>query len=267
MRLCLLVLWFAALSAPALAEPLPVLSVSHAQSTPRLDASLDDPTWKNAATINGLLPPLTPEGKPPLPLYTQVLAQWDADYLYVRFICDDSEIYTPFTERDAFHYQGDVSEVFLDPVGDGRQYFEFQLSPRGGILDQYIVLSDPPIYNEWGRLTTECKERSYWANLAWNCDGLKTASRLIERDGHAVGWVSEFALPAKSVLKRLGKTQFTPQTLRANFMRYDWPQDKAGKRELIQANWSPVLLGCPHISATRMGFLQLQAAAVDPVAK
>jgi hypothetical protein len=187
-----------------------------------------------------------------------VLVQWDADYLYVRFIADDDDIKTPFTERDAFHYLGDVCEVFLDPVGDGRQYFEFQLSPRGGILDQYVVLSDPPLYNEWGRLTADYKARSYWPNLSWNCSGLKTAARSLERDGRLVGWIAEFALPAKALLQRLGRTEFAPQTLRANFMRYDWqPGKDAAQPELVQANWSPVLVGCPHISAVRMGFLQL----------
>jgi hypothetical protein len=243
------------------ADPLPTLSIPKATQTPRLDASPEDPAWQNAARIDGLLPSLVPDGKTPPSPPTQVLVQWDVDFLYVRFVCKDNDITTPFSNRDEFHYLGDVAEVFFDPVGDGRHYYELQLSPRSGILDQYIVLSDDPIYDENGRFTPEFKARSYWANLAWNCDGLRTAAKIVQQDGRDTGWIVELALPAKTLLKRVGQTEFKPGTLRANFLRYDWQfLTSKEKRDLVPINWSPVLFGCPHISPGRMGFLQLRAA-------
>jgi hypothetical protein len=242
------------------AEPLPVLSVPKAIQIPRMDASVDDPAWRFAAKNNGLTPPRGHDEKTPPSPPTQVSVLWDAKYLYVRFESRDNEVTTPFQERDAFHYLGDVAEIFLDPVGDGRQYYEFQLSPRGGILDQYIVLSDDPIYDPNGRFTPEFKACSYWANLAWNCDGLLTSAKILQQDGRN-DWIVEFALPASTVLKRLGQTEFKPGTLRANFLRYDWQfLANPEKRDLVPINWSPVLFGCPHISPGRMGFLELAEA-------
>jgi hypothetical protein len=246
---------------PTHAEPLPVLLIPKALQAPRLDASLEDSAWQNAAMIDELSPPLIPDGKTLPSPPTRVLVLWDADFLYVRFIAQDTDINTPFKERDEFHYQGDVAEVFIDPVGDGRQYYEFQLSPRGGIFDQYIVISDNPVYDENGRFTPEFKARSYWPNIAWNCEGLKTATRIIRQGGRDSGWIVELALPAKTILKRIGQAQFKPGTLRANFLRYDWQFiSSQEKRDLVPINWSKVLFGCPHISPGRMGFLKLQDA-------
>jgi hypothetical protein len=60
--------------------------------------------------------------------------------------------------------------------------------------------------------------------------------------------------------RRFGKTEYSPGTLRINFLRYDWkldPKDPDGKRELTAMNWSPVLYGCPHVSPKAMGYLKL----------
>lgn len=243
----------------ARADPLPSLAVPHSPRPPLLNASPDDPAWKTAAEIPALAPSLLLGDKMPTPPPTRVSVLWDRDFLYVRFVCEDHDVYTPFSDRDAPHYQGDVAEVFLDPVGDGRQYFEFELSPRGGIFDQYFVLTAEPRSDEYGRLVPEVAERDLWSNLSWNCDGLKTAAKILRQGGQDSGWIAEFALPAAALLKRLGRKEFGPQALRANFLRYDW-QPKPGEkdRDLAAANWSAVVRGCPHLSPSRMGLLRLE---------
>lgn len=239
--------------------PLPLLGVPHAAVAPRLDASADDPAWRGGAVIEAMTSSIIPDGKTSRVPATQVRVLWDKDYVYVRFVCTDAEIFTPFTERDALHYQGDVVEAFVDPVGDGRHYYEFQLSARGGILDQYIVISTEPRTDQYGCLLPEIRLRDYWDNLAWNCEGLRTATRILQDKERDIGWIAELALPAKTLLRRTGQTTFAPGPLRANFLRYDWPLRAGGKRELVAQNWSPVLFGSPHKSAARMGFLQLKA--------
>lgn len=259
-------------ASPAGEWVLPTLRVPYAPLKPRLEAAADDPAWALAGTIGALVPSIVPGGQSPPVAATRVKALWDTDYLYVRFEATDTDIVTPFTARDANHYMGDVAEIFLDVVGDGRHYCEFQLSARGGLLDQYIVLSAEPRTDAYGCLLNDVRARDFWVNTAWNCDGLKTATRVLQADqpGTApgttpTGWIAEMALPARAVLTRLGQTQFAPATLRANFLRYDWPQDPiTGKRNLVPANWSPVLSGSPHKSAARMGFLQLEPPAVAP---
>jgi hypothetical protein len=258
MKFTLSVLALLAVAAsPVRAQSLPVLEVPFAIIAPKLSASPTDPAWEKAAKTEKLTHSFSPGVTPPPVPATQTYVLWDKDYLYVRFVATDNEIYTPFTERDALHYQGDVAEVFFDPVGDGRLYYEFQLSARGGILDQYIAITGDPVYNEFGRFTPEFHKKNFWSNIAWNCEGLRTATQQLEQDGHVTGWIAEFALPAPIVLKRTGQTNFAPGTLRANFLRYEWVKNE-GKRDLLPMNWSPVLFGCPHISPGRMGFLVLK---------
>lgn len=260
MRLKLLAgVFMVALAAPVMGEPLPALMVPHAAQPPRMDATPDDPAWQRAAEIPALTPSIVLGEPAAMPLPTRVLALWDQDFLYVRFVCEDKDVYTPFQERDAPHFQGDVAEIFLDPVGDGRHYFEIQLSPRGGIFDQYLTLTAEPRSDQYGKLIPEVTERDFWSNPGWNCAGLRTVTKVLQRDGHDTSWIAEFALPAAALLKRLGKKQFEPQTLRANFLRYDWqPRPGMKDRELVALNWSTVVRGCPHISPARMGFVKLE---------
>jgi hypothetical protein len=53
--------------------------------------------------------------------------------------------------------------------------------------------------------------------------------------------------------------------MRANFLRYDWipGQDEAGQRRLQPQNWSPVAIGCPHISPAAMGRITLAPPGAD----
>jgi len=193
------------------------------------------------------------------PLPTEVRLLWDADYLYIRFtsICE-TEPYSPFgTTRDAKHYQGDAVEVFLDPVGDGRQYFELQQSPAGGILDQNTLLTAEARYDATGRLVPDLLKRDYWPNLGYEMAGLRNASR-VERQGNQYVWIADFALPAKAVLHRMGRDAFAPMSLRLDVLRYHntGPIEEKTRR-LIAMNWKPVTFGCPHQSPGAFGKIEL----------
>jgi hypothetical protein len=119
---------------------------------------------------------------------------WDQKFLYVRFICQDNEIYSPFTGRDRPHYQGDVVEVFLDPVGDSRQYVELQVSPRNQVFDQLMLLTGEPRSDENLRLLNEVIDRNWWTDLGWTLDGLSTATSVVQRDGKTSGWIADIAI-------------------------------------------------------------------------
>jgi len=260
------------LMAPALAGPTPVpnpitsadwtlpsLQVPLAKVTPKVDGDPLDPAWASAAITAPLTPSFLEYGTEPAAPHTQVKVLWDPDFLYVRFECAATEIYAPYTQHDDPIYKGDAAEVFLDPVGDGRLYYELQSSPNGAIFDQYIAVTAEPRVNQFGMLVGEVASRDFWPNLSWNCDGLKVTGKVQYQGQTVTGWIADFAIPAKQILRRAGKTAFEAGTLRANFLRYEWPAVLPdGKRDLAALNWSTVVRGCPHISAARMGFLQLQ---------
>lgn len=235
--------------------PLPVLNVPRALSTPRLNASPSDAAWASAATISALTLSRGEELSSNVPP-TRVKLMWDENFLYARFECGDTRIYAPFVkpDRDQPLYQGDVVELFLDVVGDGRQYVELQISPRNQVFDQNIVLSTAPVSDENGRLVDAILKRDFWPDSSWNMKGLQTAASTRPR-----GWTADVAVPAAPLLRRLGLKTFAPMTLRAHLMRYKWipTGDPKTPRRLIPMNWAPVQSGTPHISPQAMGFLKL----------
>jgi hypothetical protein len=245
-------------SLAAFGAALPSVQVPHADRAPAINAAPGDPSWSGAAKIDSLQ--LSENASPGLKAIPQtaVLLQWDRANLYVRFVCEgDAEIYSPFSGRDAPYYKGDVVEVFLDVIGDGREYVELEVSPNNGVLDQIYLCTTEPKCGANGVLEAGIIDRDLWIFPSWNLDGLRTAAR---RNGKG-GWIVDMAIPA-SILKRTGRKEFGPMAIRANFLRYDYPRKEQGARggndrEFVPLNWSSVEAGCPHISPSRMGRLQL----------
>ena len=241
---------------------LPVLSVPRAAASPVIDGALDDAVWACAATIRGLGPSRggdADRGRIAL-LPTTIRVAWDTNALYIAFECLDKRIdVNPAARYDGDLYLNDVCEVFLDPVGDGRQYMEIQVDPDGQTLDMVHLLTAPPEYTPTGRLTPAFSQRERWSFREWEATGLRTGSGRLRLDGAAVGWTVELAIPAAPIMKRRGVSTFMPGEIRANFTRHDWTVDPGtGMRALLPMYWSPVEHGCPHISAGLMGRLALE---------
>ena len=53
-----------------------------------------------------------------------------------------AKIYAPFQGSSPRLFMGDVAEVFLDPVGDFRQWYEVEISPRGGLLEKNWMMTN-----------------------------------------------------------------------------------------------------------------------------
>ena len=70
--------------------------------------------------------------------------------LYVRFVCQDDDILTTLSGRDAEYDQEDVVEVFPDPVGDEKEYIELQVSPNNGVGDVIYLCTGKPAYDANG---------------------------------------------------------------------------------------------------------------------
>ena len=232
--------------------PRPHIRVPRAETLPSLNADFDDAAWRDAAIIDGLTLSLGPQGRglevPP----TQVQLLWSPQHLYIRFVAWSDEIYAPFgTARDAPHYEGDVSEVFLDPVGDARQWIEMQCSPDGGVFDKLFLATAPLQAGADGTVARDSLREVWDFTDGWQLQGLQTAAGRWKN-----GWLTEFAVPAAPALKRSGQTEFAPMTMRANLLRYEWRLDN-GERRLSALNWAPVKWGQPHRSPHAMGWLDL----------
>ncbi|QGQ97400.1 hypothetical protein EHS13_22190 [Paenibacillus psychroresistens] len=101
-------------------------------------------------------------------LKTKVKACWNKDFVCFRFECEDDYIVANFQHRDEPLYLEDVVEVFIDEVGDGRQYQEYEVSPHNVLFDAMVTndLAGTIIPNE-----------------KWNAVGIETtAERIAEKN-------------------------------------------------------------------------------------
>jgi len=190
-------------------------------------------SWDQAAA----LPPLIlADGSKPAEQQTVTRLCYNDQALFVRFDCDDRDIWGTYTERDAAIYDEEVVEVFL---GAGRatpvDYYEFEVSPDGVMLD---LTCHSPNGNRDGLI----------ADFAWDCPGLRWAAGRDDADNH---WWGIMALPWSS----LGVTGKLPKVWRANFYRIERPRDGS---EPEFSCWSPTLTDpADYHRPARFGIMEL----------
>jgi len=169
------------------------------------------------------LPPLPPlilaNGSGPAKQQTQVRVAYDADNFYLRFDCEDTEIWGIATERDSAIYEEEVVELYIAP---GEQhptyYYEFEVSPLGTMLD---LTAESPNLERRGLIT----------DFDWNCPGLLWSA---ERNEPANSWRAYMVVPWTSIGAPQGSL---PTHWRANFYRIDRPHGK----EAEFSCWSPTM--------------------------
>jgi hypothetical protein len=236
----------------------PEARVTEIDAPPAWDAVMADAPWSKAKPLT-LQSPLNIKFSTP-PESTQVRLLWCKDSLLVRFDCQDQSIVLlpgseGATKRDLPYYQADAVEVFLDPIGDGRMYMEFQLSPNGGVFDAiYFCTTTPRSTPNFG-LKDDIVNRDLFFIKEWNLPGLNTAAA-VWPESKGKGWSAVAAFPAKEILHRMGKTEFAPgMKLKVNLVRFDYFAN--GQPPVEITNWAPVLGGCAHVSPAGMGTIVL----------
>ncbi len=99
---------------------------------PTIDGRLDDPAWQGVQATETFVDTMT--GAPASP-GTVARMVWDEEHLYVAFEVEDDYLRATLTGHDAHLWEQDTVEIMLDPGGDGRNYFELQLSPTQETFD------------------------------------------------------------------------------------------------------------------------------------
>jgi len=170
---------------------------------------------------------------------TTARVQATIEALVVIFTCADTDAWGTLHGRDAPVYTEECVEIFLAPgAGDPRDYFEFELSPRG-------VFFDAKIHNPTGR------RESMSADLKWKAQG---ATWKADVDKPRSRWTAEIRLPWTA----LGYAEISrvPRAWRLNLYRIDRPRDGASPE---YSCWSPTLATPPNFHLpTRFGMLQLR---------
>ena len=103
-----------------------------ASTPPVLDGKLDDPVWEDAYVIDDF--PAHWSGTPSDKSTTARLL-WDDDAVYYAAAMSDKELRTHGEKRNDMLWNGDVFELFFKPKADAEPYNEFQVNPKGVILE------------------------------------------------------------------------------------------------------------------------------------
>jgi hypothetical protein len=213
----------------------PEYSVRKTSGPIDVDGRLDEPAWQEAGGIQ-LLDNQT--GERPRQA-TEVRLLWDDEFLYVGFRCEDSDAWSTFTEHDQPLYEEEVVEIFLDPSGLLRAYFELQVSPRNVSFDS-LILNDG---GRWG----EGRGPNFQGMPQWTCRGLKhgvTVNGDPTRRGTAdEGWSAEMAVPFSQLITAPNTPPRPGDVWRAGIYRIDHAQDSS---EFTA--WSPTRKRDFHIS-------------------
>jgi hypothetical protein len=194
---------------------LPHLSAPRVADNWNQDQELADWTWDDAA----ILPSFTlADGSGLAIQQTVTRVCYNDQAFFVRFDCDDRDIWGTSTQRDDPIYDEEVVEVFIGP-GEETQvdYYEFEVSPNGVLLD--LTVHNP---------TSQRAELK--VDFAWDCPSLRWAAG---RDDAKHHWWAVLAIPWASI----GATAELPKVWRANFYRIERPRDA----EPEFSCWSPTM--------------------------
>lgn len=228
------------------AAPPPSLRADAARDL-TIDGRLDEPSWQgtpaSAAFVN------TVDGSA-AELRATVRTLWDAENLYVGFDVSDTFLRNTLEGRDAHLWEQDAVEIMVDPDGDGRNYFELQVSPTGEIFDtRYDSRRVPgPIgHADW--------------NAAVNA---RVAARGTPNDdADDTGYAVEIAIPWSSFVMPDGSPMTAPPPgamWKMNF--YVMDAMRSGQRS---AGWSPTLERDFHVPA-RFGRVMFAPPPVEVAA-
>ena len=188
---------------------------------------------------------------------TRVKMLWDDTYLYVGAELEEPDVWATLTEHDSVIFRDNDFEVFLNPTGDGLNYFEFEINALNTGWDLFL----PKPYRQKGH-----------ADNSWEIPGLRSAvaiqGTLNNSRDRDRGWSVELAFPWSAFTGRSGAKRPEPGGVwRMNFSRVEWRvrpvDDRYEKLPGPEDNWvwSPQGIVDMHLP-DRWGFVRFVRGAL-----
>jgi hypothetical protein len=177
-----------------------------------IDGRSDEPSWA-AAPWTEAFRDIEGDRKPKPPLQTRAKMLWDDTYLYIAAELEESHVWATLKEHDQIVFQDNDFEIFIDPDGDSREYYELEINAFNTIFDLFLVRT----YIEGGP-----------ALHGWDCKGMKSAvfvdGTLNDPSDTDRGWSVELALPWTSLAEAAHRPAppHDGDTWRMNFSRVEW---------------------------------------------
>jgi hypothetical protein len=182
-----------------------------ASSPIRIDGRLDDPAWRNAPWTAAFVD-IEGDTKPRPRFQTRAKMLWDDQFFYIAAELEEPHVWATLTQHDSVIFHDNDFEVFLNPSGDGRNYFEFEINALNTSWDLFL----PKPYREGGK-----------SDDSWDIPGLQTGigihGTLNNPSDIDRGWTVEIAIPWTSFASRAPVHRPAPgDEWRVNFSRVEW---------------------------------------------
>lgn len=180
-----------------------------------IDGKGDEQSWQLAKSTENF-EDISGEGHPKPYYPTNAKMLWDNDYLYVLGNITDPDFAAQLQQRDTIVYHDNDFEIFIDPTGDGHNYFEIEVNQLGTIFD--LSLEKP----------YRAPSRGF-IQFQWNCPGLQCAihldGTLNNPNDRDKGWTVEMAIPRKAIAAEFDNYLKAGRVLRIGFSRVEWHRD------------------------------------------
>ena len=197
----------------------------------KVDGKLHEHDWKQAVLISDF-EDIEGASKPKPSFSTTVKMMWDSQYLYIGAVLEEPHLWGTFKKHDDIIYRDHDFEVFIDPMGDGEQYFEIEINVLGTIMD--LFMNKP--YKKGGTFDME-----------WNTTGIQSKvianGTINDNSDIDSGWTVEMAIPFTAISRnnRIASPS-TTNPWRINFSRVQWTLEPDGKsyRKKLNENKRPI---------------------------
>jgi len=206
-----------------------------------IDGKLDEFPWKSAPWSD-TFKDISGDGFPEPSMSTRFKMLYDERNLYIGAEIIEKNITGSLTQHDAIIYHDNDFEVFIDPYGDGRNYFEFEFNTLGTTMD--LIMTKP--YSEGGTFIMD-----------WDCQGLQIKTSLDgtlnDSSDTDKAWYIEIAIPLTSI-ERKDVTTRPSDVWRMNFSRVEWLLKEGPEENWV---WSPTGKIDIHIPS-KWGYIDFQ---------
>lgn len=178
---------------------------------------------------------------------------WNDQCLFILAELEEPHVWATITERDAVIFHDNDFEVFIDPDGDAKSYFEIEINALNTVWDLWL----PVPYRDGGEAVTE-----------WDATGLRTAvhvhGTLNDPSDIDVAWSVAIALPWGALADKAGCRcpPLAGDVWRINFSRVQWQVDVIGgryvkRKDTAEDNWVWSLQGVVDMHQPEMwGFVE-----------